>query len=135
MPSPCAPSSNIGVETKGGGEALLVRKNRLAFTPVEVSLAIRAVTLTDSVERGTRGKCWTSMISGAMLEDRTEFTAPGVPFTDRLALQFWPQSLRTVGFTSSRDFPSPSCSADQIQPRNPLFNGPLCRTAQSPSSE
>src|SRR5678815_1823064 len=69
-----------------------------------------------------------------MLFVRTELATPGEPLVARLAAQFCPSLLDRLGLINSSDFPKPSCSLSQVQPRWLRSTGPRWRTAQSPSS-
>src|SRR5688572_7324789 len=82
------------------------------------SSTIRAVTVTESVDRGTTGVCVTSLISGAALLLRAELAAPGVP-RPVLDAQFCPESLVRAGLTSSSDGPPPSAAWTHFQPTCP----------------
>src|SRR6266496_2504699 len=134
-PSPCAPSSSMAALENVAAPS--TRHRNVVVTPEATSLRMRALTLFESVERGTTGRCCAPMMSGAMFELRIELAAPGVPPTTLLGPQFWPYSFGIAALINSRDLPRPSCSAYQVHPRKlgkSAFGNPLRRTAQSPSS-
>src|SRR5882724_9178554 len=128
-PSPCPPSSNMGVELKTVAGS--TRQKRLITKPEGNSSTIRAVIATAWVDFGTNGECDRFRINGATLLVITEFTRPGVPPAGPLGAQFCPSLLPRFGLRSSIDFPSPSAGEYQVQPRCPRSSDPRWRWDQS----
>ena len=91
-------------------------------------------TTIGSVDFGTMGRCFVSLISGATFAETTEFAAPGEPPTAALKPQFCPLPMPSAGFRSSSVFPPSVASLNQDQPLCDSDNTPRPRSAHSPSS-